>query len=382
MNIGIDVFLRDKRFLGTKLALVTNQAAVTTKGIPGRLALLDCGFKVVKLFSPEHGLDAKGEDGAFQDHQTDQLTKLPVISLYGDRLAPASRDLSDVDLVLFDIPDIGCRFYTYLWTLTHVMESCAENGKPLLILDRPNPLSGNLDLVEGPFLDEGRCSSFIGRWSIPIRHSCTIGELARYFKPVKTPELTLEVLPLQGWERLWFHDETGIPFTPPSPAITDLHTALCYPGTGLLEGINVQEGRGTVLPFRMIGAPWIDEQKLQQAFSALNIAGLHSQACRFVPEWGLYAGEACGGLLLSVSNRSLFRPVRSGLALLSLLMQLYPQETGKRLYPTRANPSGEGHLDRLTGISGSFEKLKEGERLIQEDDYLKWEKLVRPFLLY
>jgi len=143
--------------------------------------LLDAGFNIVKLFSPEHGLDVKGVDGATIKDGVDALTRLPVISLYNEKLQPDENDLKDIDMVLFDIPDIGCRCYTYLWTMTYVLEACAAYNKKFIVLDRPNPVSGSLRFAEGPMLDEAHCSSFIGRWNIPLRHSCTLGELALYF---------------------------------------------------------------------------------------------------------------------------------------------------------------------------------------------------------
>ena len=212
--------------------------------------MLKNGFTLVKLFSPEHGLTASGADGAFQNNHIDNLTNLPVTSLYGDRLAPAEEDLDDIDIVLFDIPDVGCRFYTYLWTMTHVMESCASFNKQFIVADRPNPIGGNMLQAEGPMLDEENCSSFIGRWSIPVRHSCTLGELAKYFAGTKIKSLQLEVIPAGNWQRNQIADDSGLKFIPTSPAIQSLNTALLYPGMGLLEGINVNEGRGTDKAFQ------------------------------------------------------------------------------------------------------------------------------------
>ena len=174
---GIDqLLLSNPSWKHQRIALVTNEAATTYNGIASRKALQDKGFNLLKLFSPEHGLSAKGADGEAIHDGIDELTDLPIISLYSIKLAPSAQDLSNIDLVIFDIPDVGVRFYTYLWTLTYVMESCAINKKKLVVLDRPNPLSGNMQLAEGPFLDSSS-NSFIGRWSIPIRHSCTLGEV-------------------------------------------------------------------------------------------------------------------------------------------------------------------------------------------------------------
>ena len=258
---GIDLLLTQAaNYTAKRMALVCNNASLTNTGITTRAALLQKGFTLVKLFSPEHGLTATGEDGSFQNDSIDTATGLPVISLYGNHLAPLQKDLEDIDVVVFDIPDIGCRFYTYLWTMTHVMESCAANNKELIITDRPNPITGNPLLAEGPMLDEKNCSSFIGRYAIPVRHSCTLGELALYFAAFKIKNLRLTVIPVQNWQR---NQSSGFIFTPTSPAIQNQHTALLYPGMGLLEGINVNEGRGTNQPFNCCGAPWINENDLQ-----------------------------------------------------------------------------------------------------------------------
>ena len=179
---GADSFIKQAaRFKNVRIGFVTNNAATTSKGVQSRIALVDAGFAITKLFSPEHGLTTKGKDGAYQNNTIDPYTHLPVVSLYGEHLMPSANDMNDIDIVLFDIPDVGCRFYTYLWTMTYVMETCALHNKPLIILDRPNPISGAIKKAEGPMLDEKNCSSFIGRWDIPIRHSCTLGELATYF---------------------------------------------------------------------------------------------------------------------------------------------------------------------------------------------------------
>ena len=228
---GVDYFLqRADKFSHLHFALVTNDAATTSEGTLSRIALLRKGIKLTKLFSPEHGLTAQGEDGVSQTNVTDVATSLPVISLYGDRLKPSGEDLADVDAVLFDIPDVGCRFYTYLWTMTYIMEACAEFNKPLFILDRPNPVSGDLNLIEGPMLDEVNCSSFIGRWSIPVRHSCSLGELANYFAATRIKGLDLQISKVQNWSREQAARNAKWFFVPPSPAIPDADTAFLYPG--------------------------------------------------------------------------------------------------------------------------------------------------------
>jgi uncharacterized protein YbbC (DUF1343 family) len=243
---GIDSLLKQiNSFKNVRFGLVTNNAAKTSQGILSRVALLHAGFNITRLFSPEHGLTAQGEDGVYQTDSIDPLTLLPVTSLYGDHLMPTAEDMADIDMLLFDIPDIGCRFYTYLWTMTYVMEACALNNKPLIIPDRPNPIGGDMKKAEGPMLDEKNCSSFIGRWDIPIRHSCTLGELATFFSVTRKIDVDLSVIKSHNWNRNKLASENNYTFVPASPAISSIETALCYPGTGLLEGININEGRGS-----------------------------------------------------------------------------------------------------------------------------------------
>lgn len=380
LQFGIDSLLKGNPWPGQRLGLVTNAAATTTTGAPTRAALLQAGFNLVRLFSPEHGLGAKGEDGAPQPHGTDELTGLPVTSLYGDHLQPTGKDLEGIDRVLFDIPDIGCRFYTYLWTLTHVMEACAREDIPLTVLDRPNPTGGDLAKAEGPWLDEARCSSFIGRWNIPIRHSCTLGELARYFAATRLDGLQLEVIPVANWKRTASILESPWPFIPPSPAITDPAITLFYPGLGLMEGINVNEGRGTDRPFMQLGAPWLDTSRLLNYMNRLAGLDCRLEEIRYVPEGSLYAGETCNGLRLYLMDESVFRPVKTGLLLIHALLHEFPDDCCERLYPTVANPSGTRHLDRLTGVADSIRLLKENGRW--DTGVPEWAGTMAPYLLY
>jgi uncharacterized protein YbbC (DUF1343 family) len=380
---GIDHFLQlAHKFKNLRFALVTNNAATTTDGILSRLALIKANLNLNKLFSPEHGLTTHGEDGAFQANIIDPVTKLPVISLYGDRLKPVEKDLANIDVVLFDIPDAGCRFYTYLWTMTYIMEACAEFHKPLFILDRPNPLTGNLDLSEGPMLDEIHCSSFIGRWSIPVRHSCTLGELASYFAATRIQNPDQQIVKVQNWKREQSVKEGNWLFNPPSPAIRDAETALLYPGMGLLEGINVNEGRGTELPFKVFGAPWIDALQIHEAYQNLQLSSVTGEPYTYRPTSGFYANEDCHGLLLTVTNVSLFHPVEAGIHLINLITSLYPEHCKERLYKTRANPNGDKHLDKLTGIYDSFQRIKNHEIIDTGCIRSAWKETMKPYLLY
>ena len=380
---GLDHFLEQAdKFSHVRFALVTNNAATTRGGKLSRVALIEKGFHLTKIFSPEHGLTAHGDDGAFQKNLVDPVTALPVISLYGDRLKPLERDLSDVDAVLLDVPDVGCRFYTYLWTMTYVMEVCAECDKPLFILDRPNPAGGDLYLAEGSMLDEENCSSFIGRWSMPVRHNCTLGELATYFASSRVQHLDLRIFKVRNWDRSQCTTRPSWLFIPPSPAITDMETTLLYPGIGLLEGINVNEGRGTKFPFKVFGAPWMDASQVHDAFEGLHLPGVSSKACIYTPTSGLYQSELCHGLELTVSDPVVFRPVHTGMKLIEIIASLYPGYCAERLYKTLANPTGRGHLDRLTGVFQSFETIRNNSLEYSDSAASDWQEIMKPFLLY
>lgn len=373
---GIDQWLRreadDRRW-----GLVTNNAATTITGILSRTALLSAGWKVSLLFSPEHGLTAQGADGESQPDLRDPVTGLPVTSLYGNQWAPSPEQLDQLDGILFDIPDVGSRFYTYLWTLTYVMEACAAAGKELVILDRPNPIGQDLDFAEGPLLDEQHCSSFIGRWSIPIRHCCSLGELGTYFAATRVKGLNLTIIPHNINDTLPLTDLSNWPFIPPSPAITDPVTALLYPGTCLFEGINVSEGRGTTLPFRIIGAPFINSAELANAINDLTLPGIRCIPYSFRPEWGWYAKEWCEGVQWIITDAAAFRPVNTMAQTIRVLHKLYPSLLKERPYPTHANPTGLSHLERLVGVPHAFERICKGELTIAVGE--EWKKKIEAF---
>jgi uncharacterized protein YbbC (DUF1343 family) len=381
LKYGIDVILDQAgRYKNKRLALVTNNAATTSTGILSRIALLDAGFNIVHLFSPEHGINRAGADGVAQQNSLDELTGLPVTSLYGSRLAPAPQEMQGLDMLLFDIPDIGCRFYTYLWTMTHVMEACTALNIPLAVLDRPNPIGALMEQAEGPILDENHCASFIGRWAIPLRHSCTLAELALYFAATRLAALHLEVILAENYQRKQtalndFH------FVPTSPAMQDVHTAMLYPGMGLLEGINVNEGRGTEEAFRICGAPFISGEDLKEALFAEDLKGVKVESIVYRPADGLYTNEQCQGIRLSVTDATVLKPVALGISLLQVLLRLYPEQIKKRLYPTAVNPTGAGHLDKLLGLPDAFNLLK-NQAEINTDLQHSWAAAMAPYLLY
>jgi uncharacterized protein YbbC (DUF1343 family) len=317
LQFGIDVFLQMQKHKLLRMALVTNNAATTITGELNRVALLKNNFNLVKLFAPEHGITASGADGAPQQNSIDGITGLPVISLYNNKLAPSAEDLSDVDVVLFDIPDAGCRFYTYLWTMTHVMEACALFNKPFIVLDRPNPIGACIEKTEGPFLDELNCSSFIGRWNIPLKHGCTLGELALYFAATRLRHLNIEVIKVKNYHRHYtaLHH---FAFTPTSPSLQNIHTAMLYPGMGLLEGVNINEGRGTAFPFTMFGAPWINSHDLLHALIKQQVEGIVFETTSYKAIAGPYEQQICNGIKLLMKDASQLMAVQAGIVILDL----------------------------------------------------------------
>ena len=387
VRFGIDhILVNPPLWKKDRIGLVTNHAATTQALTPSRQALLQQQFNIQKLFSPEHGLDVSGADGHEMKDGTDALTGLPIISLYSTKLAPSKIDLADIDIVLFDIPDVGSRFYTYLWTLTYTMEACAQFQKKLIILDRPNPVSGNLDLAEGPILDESQ-ASFIGRWPLPIRHSCTLGELALYFNSTRNIQCDLEVIKCEDWERNSFQPDWGIRFVPTSPAIQSFESMLLYPGLCLLEATNISEGRGTDMAFRIAGAPWIKGDAIAGILNDMGLDEVSITPTGFTPTESKYANQLCSGLQLEVRQPEFFQPVSYGLILIRLIKQMYPKLFEWRPYPTLVNPTGKQHLDKLLGITDS-EKIFELPlpKFITEITRLtqckNWKREIGPYLLY
>ncbi|HNN32297.1 MAG TPA: DUF1343 domain-containing protein, partial [Chitinophagaceae bacterium] len=353
---------------------------------PSRKLLLQNGFNLVKLFSPEHGLNLMGEDGVKINNSTDELTKLPIISLYNQQLKPLEKDIDDIDIILFDIPDIGCRFYTYLWTMTYILEAAAQFNKPIITLDRPNPISGNFELAEGCLLDEKNCSSFIGRFSIPIRHCCTLAELANYFNKVKNINAQLECITCSNWSRNMFQPDWKITFVPTSPAIQTFNAALYYTGLGFLEATNISEGRGTQNAFEILGAPWLNNEMLCEVFNSLQDE-VALQPYNFTPTFSKYKNEKCYGVSLKVKNISVYHPVHTALLLIKTIKETHSTYFAWSTYPTMVNQSGEKHLDKLLGILNSenllelsFQPfLKELNKITDSKD---WQHKINSFLLY
>jgi uncharacterized protein YbbC (DUF1343 family) len=322
---GLDRLLRDMGGLvrGQKVALLAHPASVDGKLRSAHEVLERAGAEVVVLLGPEHGLDGEAQDMEGVVHlEAGHKAEPRIYSLYGETeasLRPTAEMLEGVELLVIDLQDIGTRYYTFAWTAALCLEVCAELVLPALVLDRPNPLGG--ELVEGPPVEAG-FSSFVGHHDLPVRHGLTLGEVLRLFVRERKLEVDLKVLPMEGWNRSWWFDETGLPWVMPSPNMPTAETALVYPGMCLVEGTNLSEGRGTTRPFELVGAPWIDGDELARRLNSEELPGCVFRPLSFKPMFHKHAGQRCGGVQTHVIDRGAFRPLRTGVALIRAAWQL------------------------------------------------------------
>ena len=327
---------------GRGVGLITNHSGVdgSLRSTADRLHRA-AGTELVALFGPEHGIRGCADDGAGVPTARDAQTGVPAYSLYGARRRPDDAMLDGVEVMLFDIQDVGARFYTYLYTMSLGMEACAARGLPFVVLDRPNPIGG--EDVEGNLLDPD-FASFVGLHPIPIRYGLSIGELARLFQREFVPGADLRVVEMRGWRRSFYWEDTGLPWVPPSPNMPGVDTAVVYPGMCFFEGTNISEGRGTTRPFEQVGAPFIDGALLAGHLNSLDLPGVRFRPLYFRPAAGKYAGQTCQGVQAHVIERRGFEPVRTGFESLAMVRKLWPREFAWNL-PRR----GIHNFDRLAG---------------------------------
>ena len=393
MRFGIDRAAMEPASWGCggRVGLVTNHAARlgADPGRPGRVALLEAGVRIVRLFAPEHGLWAAAADGEAVPDGHDPVTGLPVTSLYGNRLQPGAAELEGLEAVLFDVQDAGIRFYTYLWSLFHLMQVAARLDRRVVVLDRPNLLGGDLSLAEGPILDVDSCGSFLGRTDMPVRHSLTIGELARLWQAERFPRLALDVVPLDGWEGRPDGRTAGLALVPPSPALTSWTAIFLYGGLCLFEATNLSVGRGSEFAFQTIGAPWLRAGRLLRWIEECpDLRRVKAETVDFVPGEGVWAGELCHGVRFSPAAGAGHRPVSFGLRLLSHLAAEHQEHFAWRPYPTAANPGGERHLELLLGRAELARLLRVSPAAVDSAAIRQWTAVpnwatrARPFLLY
>lgn len=378
VQTGLERLLESPELVGgRRWALLANQAAVTAGLVPARQALLAAGVgPLVRLFAPEHGLDGVAQDMEAVGDERDPLTGVPVRSLYGASeatLAPSAADLEDVEVLLVDLPDIGCRHYTFAATMDLAMGACEAAGVEVVVLDRPNPIGGLRR--EGGLVHPG-FHSFVSHLDVPVRHGLTLGELALLCQRERHAELQLTVLPCRGWRRDMWWAETGLPWVPPSPNMPTADTALLYPGLCLVEATTLSEGRGTTTPFHLVGAPGIEPFELAAALRRLELPGLGFRPARFRPQFGKHRGTVCGGVEIHVLDRDAVRPVAAGVVLLATVRERSPQGFGWREQPYEF-VSDVPAIDLLTGSSAVREALEGGGLL--EPIFEAWAAEVRAF---
>jgi uncharacterized protein YbbC (DUF1343 family) len=403
VKLGVEVLFAKHLDLlkGKRVGLITNPT-----GVDGHLnSIVEAfrartDFKLVALYGPEHGVRGNAQAGEYVPFYYDEQLQLPVFSLYGQSHKPPpdmltnideymrtfdtqhtgkqveSGMLSAVDVMVFDLQDVGTRVYTYIATMAYAMQACAECGIPFVVLDRPNPINGVS--MEGPILEHPSHSSFIGLYPIPLRHGMTVGELARLFNDqflAKKAQLT--VVPMEHWQRDEWFDETSLPWVLPSPNLPTLDATTVYPGQVLLEGTNLSEGRGTTKPFEFFGAPWIDGYALARELNALNLPGVKYREVWFTPTFSKFKGERCGGCQLHVTDRTAFQPIRTVLAELEVIRRLY----GDKL------ELHDAYFDKVMGTARVREALLRGEPVEQivadfAPGLAAFARLREPYLLY
>lgn len=311
---------------GKRVGLIVNPASVDVvyRHAADLFAARD-EFTLTALFGPQHGIRGETQDNMieWEGWPRDSRLGVPVYSLYGKTRKPSPEMLADVDVLVFDVPDVGTRVYTFIYTMALAMAAAAEKGIPFVVLDRPNPING-LDMESGLLNPE--FASFVGMYPIPMRHGMTVGELARLFNDIGNIGADLHVVEMEGWSRAQWHDTTWLPWVMPSPNMPTLDTAVVYPGMVMFEGTRLSEGRGTTRPFELIGAPFIDPYRLTDALNALEMPGVHFRPVWFQPTFHKFKGELCAGLQLHVQNRGSFRSYRAAVEILKAVRRFHPDE--------------------------------------------------------
>jgi len=403
VKLGVDVLFEERLDLvrGKRVGLITNPT-----GLDGNLTSTIERFrqhpdlKLAALYGPEHGVRGNAQAGEYVPYYLDSHLQLPVFSLYGQSVKPAPGMMTNidafmrsfdtthtgktpetgmmraVDVMVFDLQDVGARVYTYVATMAYAMQACAENGIPFIVLDRPNPINGLA--MEGPILEYPEHSSFVGLYPVPLRHGMTVGELARLFNERFLPrKANLTVVPMKGWRRGDWFDDTGLPWVIPSPNLPTLDSAIVYPGQVLLEGTNLSEGRGTTRPFELFGAPWIDGYVLAAELNALRLPGVKFREAWFTPTFSKHQGKLCGGCQVQVTDREAYQSVAVVLHMLGVIKRLHPAEL-------------EFHADYFDKVMGTstvriaLEKGVSAQKIVDgfKTGLTDFGRLRQPFLLY
>ena len=387
VHLGIEILLRERRELlaGARIGAVVHPASLLPSLEHSADALFrDKSLRLVALFGPQHGARGEKQDNMVESgFYLDPDTRLPVHSLYGETRWPTEEMMSGIDVMVYDLQDVGTRVYTFIYTLAYCMEACRRYGKRLVVADRPNPINGMQ--IEGNILDPAY-ASFVGRFPLPMRHGMTVGELALMFQGEFGIACDLAVVPMQGWRRGLWHDQTALPWIMPSPNLPTLDSATVYPGAVLVEGTLLSEGRGTTRPFELIGAPYIDARRLAARLNDLRLDGVRFRPVYFEPTFQKHAHQLCAGVQLHVLDRARFQPVLAGIAVLSAVRELHPDQFQWR------RPPYEYEFDRmpieiLCGGSQIARAVDSGMSVRElwagwEDDLVRFDARRRPFLLY
>jgi len=387
---GLDVLLKNNfdHLSGKKLGILCNQASVNQL-LSHLIDILipyhhNGQLQIQGIFGPQHGLWGYTQDNMIEwEGYHDQRTGLNIYSLYGKNRKPPKELLADIDIFLVDLQDIGARYYTFIWSMALTFEACMEEGISVMILDRINPISGNR--VEGTILDPD-FSSFVGLYPLATRHGMTIGEIAKYFQEEYYPELNLQIVHMQGWNRSDYFPDTGYSWVMPSPNIPTWESALVYPGMCLLEGTNLSEGRGTTHPFEIFGAPWIYGWKISHRLNQLKLPGVYFRPIQFLPMFQKYKNEICEGAFIHVIDKNIFNPVITAVALIREIMYLYPENFTWKPPPYEYEYK-KMPFDILAGNSWLRESISNYIPLItlqerMEQDLVEFKKIRENYLFY
>ena len=387
VELGLERLLEEGHpaLRGARVGLICNQASVDhSYRHAADLIHEHSEIQLRALFGPQHGIRGDVQDNMIETgHSLDRKTGLPVHSLYSETREPTDAMLEDIDVLLFDMQDVGCRIYTFVYTLANCMRAARRLGKKVVVCDRPNPINGVS--MAGNIL-EPEYASFVGQFPLPTRHGMTCGELGRMFNDHFQIGCDLEVIPMRGWKREYWHDDTNAPWVLPSPNMPTLDSATVFPGTVHFEGTQVSEGRGTTRPFELIGAPYIDPDQYADRLNALGMAGVYFRSCVFQPTFQKHGGVSCGGVQIHVLDRNSFEPWFAGIAMAKLAHDMYPNDFRWKVPPYEyvydKNP-----FDVISGtakIRAAFEKGTELEAIREwtEKPLEEFKELREAFLLY
>jgi len=358
-----------------RIGLICNQASVNHQYQHcADLFFENPDIDLVSLFGPQHGIRGDVQDNMIETlHTLDKKTGLPIFSLYSETREPTAEMLSRIDTIVFDLQDVGCRVYTFIYTMANAMRACANSGKEFIVLDRPNPIGG--EIIEGNTLEKGN-ESFVGQFQIPMRHGLTVGELAQLFNEEFHINCDLKVVTMDDWKRNLYSDETDAPWVMPSPNMPTVETAVVFPATVYFEGTQVSEGRGTTKPFEIIGAPYIVAKDYQEALAKLELPGVIFREINFLPTFQKYKDEVCGGVFLHITDRKQFKPVITGIALIKTLYELYREEF-KWKNPPYEYVYDRNPFDVIAGTTTTREQIENGLNL--EKIELSWSDGVELF---